>query len=192
METCDAEYFASSHITEDLTDMICNQEPDIRNLDHFKMKARKSAIKTAREKGFQEVYTSLYTAATVQEKKALEMSREKGSYSWLSALPLQEIGYTLNKIEFQDALSLQFNWRIQTLPKVCNGCGRKNDTDHALSCKTGGYVSFRHDALRDVEADLMKEVCRDVRTEPHLQRTRGDMLRSTSNTAEQARLDIVS
>ena len=100
--------------------------------------------------------------------------------------------YTLNKVEFQDALSLRFNWHLQTLPKKCGGCGLKNNTDHALSCKTGGYVSFRHDAVRDVEAELLKEVCRNVKVEPPLQETRGDMLRSNANTSAQARLDIAA
>ena len=191
-DTSDTEYSASTYITEELTELILSQDPDIQKLNHVKMKEKRSRVKAEREKKFQEVYASLYTSANDQEKKALEMSREKGSYSWLSALPIQELGYTLNKVEFQDALSLRFNWRLQTLPKKCGGCGSKNDTDHALSCKTGGYVSFRHDAIRDVEAELLKEVCRDVRTEPPLQRTKGDMLRSTANTSDQARLDIAA
>jgi hypothetical protein len=157
-DTSDAEYTASTFITEELTDLIFKQDPDIQSLDHAKMKERRSAVKAQREEKFEEIYTSLHTSANDQEKKALEMSREKGSYSWLSALPLQELGYTLNKVEFQDALSLRFNWHLQTLPKKCGGCGLKNNTDHALSCKTGGYVSFRHDAVRDVEAELLKEV----------------------------------
>ena len=191
-DTSDAEYTASTFITEELTDLIFKQDPDIQSLDHAKMKERRSDVKAQREKKFQEIYTSLHTSANDQEKRALEMSREKGSYSWLSALPLQELGYTLNKVEFQDALSLRFNWHLQTLPKKCGGCGSKNNTDHALSCKTGGYVSFRHDAVRDVEAELLKEICRNVKVEPPLQETRGDMLRSNANASDQARLDIAA
>ena len=32
-----------------------------------------------------------------------------------------------------------------------------------LICKLGGYVSLRHNRVRDLEAELMKEVCHDVR-----------------------------
>ena len=107
------------------------------------MKKRISDMKAKKEERFKEIYSSLYTSLNnEQERKALEMAKEKGSYSWLSALPLQELGYTLNKAEFHDALSLHFNWSIKTLPKKCGGCGSENDTDNALSYKNGGYVSY--------------------------------------------------
>ena len=34
--------------------------------------------------------------------------------------------------------------------------------------KKGSYVSMRHNAIRDVEAKLLKEVCTDVKIEPVL------------------------
>ena len=34
----------------------------------------------------------------------MELGTEKGASTWLTALPLQEQGFTLNKQEFQDAL----------------------------------------------------------------------------------------
>ena len=172
--------------------MICSQNTLINELDKSAVTIRKAAIKCSREQHFVDAYKSIYEQATVQRKKVLEMACEKGSYSWFSALPLQSHGYTLNKVEFRDAVCLRYNWPIQNIPRLCGGCGSKNDTDHALSCKTGGYVSFRHDALRDTEADLLKEVCRDVRVEPILQPTRGDLLSSRANTADQARLDIAA
>ena len=46
--------------------------------------------------------------------------------------------------------------------------------------------------MRDTDADLLKEVCRDVRVEQILQPTRGDLLSSRANTADQARLDIAA
>ena len=41
-----------------------------------------------------------------------------------------------------------------------------NGIDHTLICKKGGYVSMRHNALRDLNAEMQREVCRDVVTEP--------------------------
>ena len=48
------------------------------------------------------------------------------------------------------------------------GCGAANSIDHILICKKGGYVHMRHNALRDTEAKIMENVCKDVRTEPSL------------------------
>ena len=172
--------------------MILNQNTLIDQLDKIKMKTRKAALKRRRETQFKEVYKSLYDVASDEQKKSLEMSCEKGSYSWLSALPLQSLGYILNKAEFHDAICLRYNWTIPNVHETCAGCGKKNDINHALICKTGGYVSFRHDALKETEADLLKEVCRNVETEPGMQPTRSDMLNASANTTDQARLDIAA
>ncbi|NRB82009.1 MAG: hypothetical protein HRU38_25715 [Saccharospirillaceae bacterium] len=107
-------------------------------------------------------------------------------------MPIKALGFTLNKIEFQDALCMRFNWPVKGIPSKCGGCGANNCADHALSCKTGGYVAFRHDALRDTEGELLKEICRDVKIEPTLQPTQGDFLRRAANKADQARVDIAA
>ena len=50
---------------------------------------------------------------------------------------------------------------------------------------------MRHNRLRDLIAKMLKEVCYDVRTEPHLLKVNdGDCVPPHTNTAEQARLDI--
>ena len=69
------------------------------------------------------------------------------------------------------------------LPSFC-ACGGKNDLDHVLTCPVGGYTIMRHNALRDTEADLMKEVCRDVKIEPAL------IPIPNEQTQDQARCDI--
>ena len=40
------------------------------------------------------------------KKRAFSMASEKGSSSWLSALPLRSLGYCLNKKDFRDSLLL--------------------------------------------------------------------------------------
>ena len=50
------------------------------------------------------------------------------------------------------------------MPSLC-GCGKDNSynhDNHTLSCPLGGYTSMGHNALRDTEAAIMREVCRDV------------------------------
>ena len=40
-------------------------------------------------------------------KRALNLNNEKGTGSWLTTLPLKELGFCLNKQEFRDALCLR-------------------------------------------------------------------------------------
>ena len=47
---------------------------------------------------------------------------------------------------------------------------------------------MRHNSLRDCEAKLLREVCRDVKTEPVLIPTVGEM--ASGNTADRARADV--
>ena len=62
--------------------------------------------------------------------------------------------------------------------------------DHAMICKRGGFVSQRHNELRDLEANLLSIVCSDVEIEPILQDISGEQLERGSNRAPDARLDI--
>ncbi len=100
-------------------------------------------------------------------KRSLQFIKEKGSGCWLTALPLKRFGYSLNKIEFRDALYLRYGWEIPNTPFHC-ACGERNNVNHTLICKKGGYVSMRHNNIRDLNAELQREVCRDVVTEPAL------------------------
>ena len=38
-----------------------------------------------------------------------------------------------------------------------------------LTCKTGGFVTVRHNRVRDFEAQLLTKICNDVEIEPPLQ-----------------------
>ena len=58
-----------------------------------------------------------------------------------------------------------------------------------LMCKLGGYVTLRHNRIRDLEAELMKEVCHDVKVEPPLIPIEKETGRQ-GNTAKKARLDV--
>ena len=59
-----------------------------------------------------------------------------------------------------------------------------------MICIRGGFVIQRHNELRDLEAELLNVVCKDVATEPLLQDIEGEQLTRGSNKAQDARLDI--
>ena len=95
----------------------------------------------------------------------------------------------VNKQEFHDAVALRYGWAIQDMPRNC-GCGKANSIDHVLTCKTGGYVNMRHNALRNTEASLMREVCKDVSIEPGLIPTVAE--RVVAIAEDGARLDVAA
>ena len=45
-----------------------------------------------------------------------------------------------------------------------------------MICKRGGFVTQRHNGLRDLEADLLSMVCNDVEIEPIHQDISGEQL----------------
>ena len=113
-------------------------------------------------------------------KRAVEQAQLKGASSWLNVLPVEEHGFTLNKGEFRDAIAFRYNKRLRGLPSHCP-CGQKYDTTHALNCKRGGFVTMRHNMIRDYEASLLKIVHNDVEVEPELQPVTTENLSGLSN-----------
>ena len=99
------------------------------------------------------------------------------------------MGFNLNKREFRDAIKLRYDWPVDDIPSPCV-CGDAFTVDHAMICKRGGFVSQRHNELRDLEAELLNMVCTDVEIEPVLQDISGEQLGRGSNRAPDARLDI--
>ena len=117
-------------------------------------------------------------------------ARDKGAGNWLSAMPIQKQGFNITKSEFRDGLRLRYNLPLQDIPNFCV-CGNTFSTEHALSCKKGGFVSQRHNNIKDMFTVLLDKCCTNVKDEPVLTKIDGETFRyRTSNTAPDARLDI--
>ena len=54
----------------------------------------------------------------------------------------------------------------------------------------GGFIYKRHDDVRDLLANLLKEMCHDVQVEPYLQTLTGEVLNGGANSSDEARLDV--
>ena len=123
-------------------------------------------------------------------KRKLTLAQETVASNWLSALPIRAKGFSLNKQEFTDALALRYGWIVKGFPEVC-ACGENFDERHAMSCQKGGFISIRHDEIRDITCSLLKEVCSDVTKEPLLQPLQGEKFNyKTANVEQEARVDI--
>ena len=182
------QYTASIRITENLTQIIYNQEKDFSNYNSEEVKKSINEVKAEREADYKEEYEQICDVIDEKMQRILALAQEKGSGTWLTAIPIQSLGYTLNKQEFRDSVCLRYGWNIPNTPSFCQ-CGSENNIDHALSCKKGGYVSMRHNRVRDLEATLMKEVCHNVQVEPELLPIDNDVPRP-GNSKQKARLDV--
>ena len=101
-----------------------------------------------------------------------------------------EYDFYLDKQPFRDALFLRYDITLPKLPPNCV-CGRSFNVNHALSCATGGFVIIRHNDVRDLTGELLKEVCNDVELEPELLPLSTEKLSNkTSNKADGARVDV--
>ena len=121
--------------------------------------------------------------------RALDLSQMKGASSWLTAMPLEQEHFTLNKREFSDAVCLRYRWHLKRLPSSCP-CSKDYNVDHALNCAKGGFVNQRHNRVRNLFANIISEVHKDVAIEPTLMPLTGEQLPASANTADEARLDI--
>ncbi len=79
--------------------------------------------------------------------------------------------------------------KLENLPSRCV-CGASFDMTHALTCKTGGFVTRRHNELRDLFAKTISDMCVDVRSEPQLTPLETEVLPRGANATNDARLDI--
>ena len=104
--------------------------------------------------------------------------------------PYKNKGFYLDKATFWDSVYLRYGFEFKRMPNTC-GCGKKFDIEHALNCAKGGYISLRHNEIRDITAELMTEVCKDVQVEPKFTELSGERfpLKST-NIENDSRLDI--
>ena len=66
----------------------------------------------------------------------------------------------------------------------------KFDVQHALSCKKVGFVSLRHNHIRNITLILLKEVCKVVRVEPQIQLLTGEYLQHSTGAGNEVRIDI--
>ena len=97
----------------------------------------------------------------LKTQRAAELGSKKGASKWLTAIPIDEMGFTLNKGEFRDILNLKYDWEIANKRSICVCCDVFN-VHHAMICRRGGFIIQRHNKLRDLEADMLSMVCNDV------------------------------
>ena len=122
-------------------------------------------------------------------QRSVKLAKEKGSSSWLTALPLKAHSFILHKQAFRGALALHYGWTPKKLPSKC-ACGSSFTVQYAVSCAKGRYPSIRHNEIQDLTANLISDV---FHNEPELLPVTGENLSGASaNTQPGAWLDIAA
>ena len=76
------------------------------------------------------------------------------------------------------------------LPTTC-ACGSKYYSQHSMSCKKRGLVSIRHNDIRDLTANVLKEIFKDIKVEAKLIPLTDEQLQYRSAvTRDETRLNI--
>ena len=68
-------------------------------------------------------------------------------------LPIPEYSFELSKQQFLDSICLRYSSEISKLPTTYP-CGSKFDIQDSMSCKKEGFVTIRHNDLRDLTAKI--------------------------------------
>ena len=188
-EVSDAEYGYSMRATKQLAEAIYRQDAEYLENEE-ELHDVKQAIRKERASFHTTKQERLLSEVSELGRLMINLASEKGASSWLTALPLKEFGYVLNKQQFADALALRYSFNLKDCPKMC-ACGETNSINHALICKTCGYVSMRHNWLRNCIGKIMETAkCKDIELEPSLLPTNGHQLPPGTITGDKARLDI--
>ena len=186
-QTSDQAYTASKNINLPLTKQIMAQNQNLPDPDEvYQSKSRVHLRLLENEK---EKLSATLSKQSPEMKRTLEQLAEPGASSWVGALPLKEHGFNLNKSEFNDAMCLRYDKPLSNLPSKCP-CGKAFTITHAMKCHRGGFINARHDNIRNLEAGLLKEVCRDVQIEPPLQPVGATTFARSVNVKDDARLDV--
>lgn len=182
-------YRNSRLMTNTLVDGIKHQHDQEASVEQNERPA-KAIITEEKKKQEEEKVEFVKSQLDSRRLKLYEAITEKGASNWLNSLPLRDHDFHLEKQKFWDTIHLRYGIELSRLPSKC-ACNADFNVEHALNCKKGGFVSTRHNDVRDFTAQLLSEVCHDVAVEPLLTPLTGETLKyKTAITDEQARLDV--
>ena len=76
-----------------------SQIPDSKIINEIKYSKKKESDVLLKEK-----IITINEKLDAQTKKAIDNARQPGASTWISAIPLEQYGFSLNKAEFRDVI----------------------------------------------------------------------------------------
>ena len=191
-ERCIIEYENSRKVTAGIVQLVCDQSI-IYNANNDKQQTNiTNQLKIEKSKRNQKILENIKNEITDPiSLRTLEAILETGVSSWLTALPIKENGFFLEKQAFWDILYLRYNIQLKNLPSKCV-CGKSFTIDHALSCPRGGFIAIRHNEIRNFTAEILSECYHDVHVEPMLTPLTGENFPLSTITTDEARVDVAA
>ena len=101
--------------------------------DESQVKLVQQAARREKDKSLKETADNIKKTTSRETSRVLELATEKGASIWLTVLPVEGMGFHLNKMEFRDAIKLRCDWLIDDIPSTCV-CGELFSVDHAMIC----------------------------------------------------------
>ena len=117
------EYASSVKVTKPLVEQIVSQSHQLP--EDSLTKLAQQEVRSERSKELEHRAERIKEMAPRKTQRALDLATEKGSLAWLIVLPLQDLGFKLNKRKFRDAVKLRHDWTVEDIPSTC-ACGRQN------------------------------------------------------------------
>ena len=155
-------------------------------------KTAKNMIKQQRESKTKTKIKQLKNELNANQLHLMKLNQEQNASSWLTSLTFKEEGYIVNKQCFFDLIRTRYGWQLDRLPSKCE-CGSTFSIDHPLTCKKGGFVSLRHNQVRNLTAFLLDEVCQDECVEPQFLQLNGENVNEKMAVrSDEARVDIAA
>ena len=126
----------SRELTAQSTNSIKQQEHRYTVSDE-NIKSFKYSIKKKGKDKHLNILTSLREQMSSKYNRLNDIAQEQDSPSWLTVLPIKQLGLSLSKAEFWDAVYLRYGLLLKRLPIHC-GCSKGYTAQHTLSCKKEG------------------------------------------------------
>ena len=154
MDTAERQHATSTSLTLELVESIVRNEVlDIRAHER-QMKSSRKAARYTRDMD-EEAYIHQLGQRTPSLRNRLVRASNSGA--WLSAIPNNLCDNILSKDEWRDNLRLRYGLVPLNLEPICDGCGKRADVEHYLSCPVGGLRTMRHDQLGRTFATTAKD-----------------------------------
>ena len=112
----------SQTVTAGLVDFLTRQDHHLSSdVAHAKQEARLNKLKSSHNRELCEWANQLHESLLDNLKLAVTLAQEKGTSSWLTAIPIVEHNFFFHKSAFCDALALTYGWHAAS-PFTCKVC----------------------------------------------------------------------
>jgi hypothetical protein len=161
---------ASSHLIESLqTGTLFDVETHSRT-----RKEAATTYRTEKQRHHTATAEALMGRLGPKQARAVQRIRDHNLSCLLTYFPQAANHTILDQYTFRDHLAIRYGTTPVHVQSRCDGCHDRPvfDLDHALNCKKGGMVTWRHNEVRDVLGDFANQAWNNAEKEPIIEEER--------------------